>query len=290
MSNFIKSLFGGSSKKSKTSENAAPAMQARPAVGASSTGVQDLIQKLSLKPRELEFFHPEKEKALTELQRLGSAATEPLLAALDNGDAEAKGSIISLLGRSKDRRAILPIARQLQQVNPQVKYEAATALAAYPLSDLREAGILDHLKPASSDADIEVRKQVTALLDRLGTPVPDSPWFTGARTWEQLAKAFIRLELPKPAPDYAGLAEKTQNFGAAERHAVWIRVAQELKNKTDKLRCYLEALHHDPDPASVAWDWLNGHYDPAMNILADRPKTRETVEELRRQHRPMVEA
>lgn len=253
--------------------------------------MKTLIQKLSLKPTSnLELIHHEKAKAMEEIERLGPAATDPMLAALDIADTEGKAALISLLGRSKDLRAIQPIARHLNHSSLGVRYEAITALVAYPLDDVRQADVSEHLEKAGNEPDIDVRNMAKEILSRLGAQVSDGPWFTGANTWEQLAKAFIRLELPKQSPNYHGLAQRIQGFGAAERHAAWIRVAQELTNKTDKMRCYLEALYNDPDPTSIAWDWLNGQYDPMMSILGPHsPKTRKTVEELRRAHRPITQ-
>jgi hypothetical protein len=58
-----------------------------------------------------------------------------------------------------------------------------------------------------------------------------------------------------------------------------------VKDETVAVRCYLEALYHDPDPHSIAWGWLNGQYDKDRNLLASgSPRTRATVEKLRDQY------
>jgi hypothetical protein len=87
------------------------------------------------------------------------------------------------------------------------------------------------------------------------------PWYAGSAGWDQLSKAFGRLELVKTDPDYRSLAERIEVFPAAERHAVWISVAQSSSSRAACTRAYLEALHNDPDPASVAWGWLDGDFD-----------------------------
>lgn len=87
------------------------------------------------------------------------------------------------------------------------------------------------------------------------------PWYAGSAGWDQLSKAFGRLELDKADPDYRSLAERIEVFPAAERHAVWISVAQSAPSRAACTRAYLEALHNDPDPASVAWGWLDGDFD-----------------------------
>ena len=168
--------------------------------------------------------------------------------------------------------------------------------AAEALGQVGSQKSVEPLRVAEVDENYEVgqaaKKAIQALHQR-HIPVyevSDKPWFTDAYTWEQLAKAFIRLELPRPFPDYQGFNERIRDFGAAERHGAWIRVAQKSEDKAVKIRCYLEALYNDPDPASVAWGWLSGWNDPAMNILSHHsPKTRETVEALRKKHIPILE-
>lgn len=251
--------------------------------------IRSLIQKLSLKPRDqLELMHPEKMQSMSEISKLEQNAVKPLLEALDGVDMEARATIVSLLGQLKDKRAVLPIAKQLQHSSPMVRFEAVVALGKYPAQEIQKAQVEELLKQASNDADIDVRNKAKEILSRLGIQVSDSPWFTGANTWEQLVKAFIRLELSKPSSDYQGFTQRIQNFSAAERHGAWIRVAQEVESKTDTIRCYLEALHNDPDPGSVAWGWLNGQYDKSINALPPgSSKTLEVVDKLRCQYGPI---
>ena len=120
------------------------------------------------------------------------------------------------------------------------------------------------------------------------------PWYAGAVGWTQLSKAFLRLELVKPDPDYRSLAEQIAAYPAEERHAVWVEVAQSASSRAARTRSYLEALHNDPDPASVAWGWLDGDFDLMDKVEhvidpADA-RTLATVEELRERLGSIIEA
>jgi HEAT repeat protein len=250
--------------------------------------LSDFIQKLSLKPRGLEMVHPEKMKAITAIEELGQTAVIPLLEALNRMGTDAYTSIISLLGQLKDERAIRPIAKKLESPLPNVQYEAAVALRNYSAHEIQRAQIKWYLEKAASDPNIDVRNAVAQVLNKLGCTVQEVPWFTGTNTWQELVTAFIRLESEKPSPDYRELAQRLEKFSAPERHGAWIHVAEKLENKTDTIRCYLEALHNDPDPSSIAWDWLSGQYDEEMGVLPpDSPRTRRAVEKLRREYGPI---
>src|SRR5450759_3980148 len=127
-------------------------------------------------------------------------------------------------------------------------------------------------------------------------PMTDSqdPWYAGAAGWTQLSKAFLQLELVKPDPDYRSLAEQIAAYPAEERHAVWVEVAQSASSRAARTRSYLEALHNDPDPASVAWGWLDGDFDLMDKVEhvidpADA-RTLATVEELRERLGSIIEA
>ena len=120
------------------------------------------------------------------------------------------------------------------------------------------------------------------------------PWYAGAAGWTQLSKAFLRLELVKPDPDYRSLADQIAAYPAEERHAVWVEVAQSASSRAARTRSYLEALHNDPDPASVAWGWLDGDFDLMDKVEhvidpADA-RTLATVEELRERLGSIIEA
>lgn len=120
------------------------------------------------------------------------------------------------------------------------------------------------------------------------------PWYAGAAGWTQLSTAFLRLELVKPDPDFRSLAEQMAAYAAAERHAVWVEVAQSASSRAARTRSYLEALHNDPDPASVAWGWLDGDFDLMDKVEhvvgpADA-RTLATVEGLRERLGSIVEA
>lgn len=224
---------------------------------------------------------------------------EMLAAVQERGKANERSQVIDSIKRNlvdsnnsfiRDRIEDL-IIKGLKDSIAEIRKEAAEALG-----QMGSQKSVEPLRITCIDESSEVRQAASKAIEILRQKhipvyeVSDSPWFTGAYTWEQMVKAFIRLELPKPSPDYRGLNERIQNFGAAERHGVWIWVAQKAENKSDKMRCYLEALYNDPDPASLAWDWLSGKYDPAMNILArSSPKTPETVKALREKLGPILE-
>ena len=62
-------------------------------------------------------------------------------------------------------------------------------------------------------------------------------------------------------------------------------------DKIASMRCYLEALYNDPDPNSVAWDWINGKNDKEINIMtASDPKSLETVKNLRKKYMPITDS
>ena len=120
------------------------------------------------------------------------------------------------------------------------------------------------------------------------------PWYAGAAGWTQLSTAFLRSELVKPDPDYRSLADQIAAYPAEERHAVWVEVAQSASSRAARTRAYLEALHNDPDPASVAWGWLDGDFDLMDKVEhvidpADA-RTLATVEELRERLGSITEA
>src|SRR5450759_1047867 len=127
-------------------------------------------------------------------------------------------------------------------------------------------------------------------------PMTDSqdPWYAGAAGWTQLSMAFLRSELVKPDPDYRSLADQIAAYPAEERHAVWVEVAQSASSRAARTRAYLEALHNDPDPASVAWGWLDGDFDLMDKVEhvidpADA-RTLATVEECRERLGSIIEA
>jgi hypothetical protein len=120
------------------------------------------------------------------------------------------------------------------------------------------------------------------------------PWYAGSSGWTQLSKAFQRLELVKPDPDYRSLVEQVAFYPAEERHAVWVEVAQSATSRAARTRAYVEALHNDPDPASVAWGWLDGDFDLMEKVEhvidpAD-PRTLATVERVRERLGSIIEA
>lgn len=238
--------------------------------------------------------------AARSLGQIGDAqAVEPLITTLEDAAVEVHDAA---------REALVEIGAPA--VGPLIAAlkggaEIVRQLAAWALGDIGDPRAIPALIDTKGDKSVKVRRVVAESLKKLGAPEAESsppeeisqpevaaepPWFAGASGWEELATTFIRLEIEKPNPDYRGLAQRLEKSSAAERHGAWIRVAQEVKNKTNAIRCYLEALYNNPDPHSVAWDWLSGEYDKDMNILTpDGPKTRETVAKLRRQYGPISE-
>jgi HEAT repeat protein len=196
--------------------------------------------------------------------------------------------------------AVEPLIASLKdQYSQDVRRNAAWALAQ--IGDPRAIPALIDAREGQNQQVQEAIEEALGLLTARVEPSPSevipqpevaakAAWSAGANDWEELATAFIRLEIEKSHPNYKGLAQALEKFSVAERHGAWIRVAQEVENKTDAIRCYLEALYNNPHPHSTAWDWLSGEYDKDMNILpSDGPKTRETVARLRHQYGPISE-
>jgi hypothetical protein len=121
-----------------------------------------------------------------------------------------------------------------------------------------------------------------------------SSWHEGATGWDQIAVAFARTELVKSEPDYRSLDERIRLLPAEERHAVWITVAEEAASCMARTRAYVEALHNDPDPASVAWGWLDGDFDMLDKVQhvvgPNDPRTAATIEAIRARLGSILEA
>ncbi len=251
------------------------------------------IKSLSLKASGIDLLHPNKEKAIRALEEMGAAALKPLVQALAHADDEAKTSIIHLLGRMKgERTAVLAIAEQLRSRSILVRHGAISALEGFADKELADAEVMERLKAAGGDKEMEIRKKARALLARLNVQMEEVPWHSGAEGWEEIARAFIEAEIGKKNPDFRGLDKQLQHVSDAEKHGAWARVAGALDriDKVKSMRCYLEALHHNPIPNSVAWHWIDGHYDKEMNILPPgSPRTWKTVEEIRRTYGPISE-
>ena len=118
-----------------------------------------------------------------------------------------------------------------------------------------------------------------------GSSPTEAPWYDGAVGWLPLSRAFIDRELMKPDPDYRSLADRLAPYSPAERHAGWIGIAQSAPSRMGRTRAYVEALHNDPDPTSVAWSWLDGDFDlmeRVEHVLSpDDEHTPATVDALR---------
>ena len=255
--------------------------------------IDELIAQLSLPADVLEATSSPKSGAYGELQALGASAVEPLIRALPGADPEAASSIVGLLGQAGDSRAIGPIFGRLDDADGNVRRDAVAALGRFSMSDLAGAGVPRMLAGREEDSDPSVREAAAALRAGLGLPAPDAPWYAVAAGWEPLARAFIWRELDKPDPDFRSLADQLAAYSAAERHAVWIGIGQEAPSRMCRTRAYLEALHDDPDPTSVAWGWLDGDYDLMGRVEhvvgPDDAHTLDTVEALRNRLGSIVE-
>ena len=118
-----------------------------------------------------------------------------------------------------------------------------------------------------------------------GSSQTEAPWYDGVVGWLPLSRTFIDRELVKPEPDYRSLDDRLAPYSPAERHAGWIGIAQSAPSRMARTRAYVEALHNDPDPTSVAWSWLDGDFDlmeRVEHILSpDDEHTPATVDALR---------
>ena len=247
--------------------------------------IDELIAQLNLRADGLETTSSAKSGAYAELRALGASSVEPLMRALPGADPEAAPSIMSLLGQAGDPRAIGPILGRLDDPDGNVRRSALTALGLFSMSDLSAGGVARTLASREEDSDPSVGEAAAALRARLGLPAPDAPWYAVAAGWEPLARAFIWRELGKPDPDFRSLADQLVAYSAAERHAVWIGIGQEAPSRMGRTRAYVEALHNDPDPTSVAWGWLEGDYDLMGRVEhvigPDDAHTLDTVEAVR---------
>ncbi|HEY1167893.1 MAG TPA: hypothetical protein VGE81_02765 [Candidatus Limnocylindrales bacterium] len=247
--------------------------------------IDELIAQLNLRADGLETTSSAKSGTYAELRALGASSVEPLMRALPGADPEAAPSIMSLLGQAGDPRAIGPILGRLDDPDGNVRRSALTALGLFSMSDLSAGGVARTLASREEDSDPSVGEAAAALRARLGLPAPDAPWYAVAAGWEPLARAFIWRELGKPDPNFRSLADQLVAYSAAERHAVWIGIGQEAPSRMGRTRAYVEALHNDPDPTSVAWGWLEGDYDLMGRVEhvigPDDAHTLDTVEAVR---------
>ncbi|MGA2512629.1 MAG: HEAT repeat domain-containing protein [Candidatus Limnocylindrales bacterium] len=255
--------------------------------------IDELIAQLSVRAEGFETTGSPQAGAYGELQALGTSAVEPLMRALPGADPEAASSIVSLLGQAGDPRAIAPITERLDAADGNVRRDAFAALGQFTMFDLAAVGVPRMLAGREEDSEPSVREAAAALRARLGLPAPDAPWYAVAAGWEPLARAFIWRELDKPDPDFRSLVDQLAAYSPAERHAVWIGIGQEAPSRMGRTRAYLEALHNDPDPTSVAWGWLDGDYDLMGRVEhvigPNDDHTAETVEVLRQRLGSIVE-
>ena len=93
-------------------------------------------------------------------------ATEALVNALDDSDAEVRAALLRSLARAQAAPALLEIAAYLRDPDALVRLEAVKALShltAYP------RGLAAHVMPLLSDLDPNVRSQVAVTLLRAGS-------------------------------------------------------------------------------------------------------------------------
>ncbi|MBN1649065.1 MAG: hypothetical protein JW874_13600 [Spirochaetales bacterium] len=244
-----------------------------------------LLDALSFPPTEDGMLSKKAAKAWQTLDSLGEAAVPAMTDALGKTElpAGAVGTLVYMLAKQKSSATAATIAHQLSNPADSVRYEAIVALQGFSPDLLSAPEVRDAIVKACEDEKPDVgrvAKEICIAHGISGKGVP--AWHEGTAGWESLAKAFIQFELRKDAPDYKTFRGKLRGCRNDECHGAWIRVAQEItaSKPEEKMRAYLEALEFDPDPASVAWDWLNGHYDSRLRIIsADAPRTIETVKE-----------
>ncbi len=104
-------------------------------------------------------------------------------------------------------------------------------------------------------------------------PLEACGWYTGAETWEQLVEYFIKREVAAFGdPDLKSFNQQLKRFPAEQQHGAWIHVGQSIYDRFGShlltTCCYVEALNADPDPSSVAWEWLKGIYDESMGLFS----------------------
>lgn len=165
-----------------------------------------------------------------------------------------------------------------------IRADAARGLAYLSVSDNRASGLLQDIGDRYG-----LGETIKSVLEQLeGQPAIE--------TWDTIVKTFIMSEINKEKPDFKTLSQRLQKFSAEKRHVAWIHVAEALFDRGDKvkgIKCYIEALYNYPNPLSLAWGWLSGEYDrdahtPIRLLSPDAPKTRETVEKLRREYGSIV--
>lgn len=92
-----------------------------------------------------------------------------------------------------------------------------------------------------------------SLLGRLGFR---PSWAQGANGWEAIADAFVRSEVGKAKPDFAGLAKLLAKLQPEQRHNAWHKVGVALKEKGETRlasQAFVEAVFANPDANSPAW-------------------------------------
>jgi hypothetical protein len=244
-----------------------------------------LLDALSLPPAEDGTLPKKGAKAWRTLESLGESAVPAMTDALNKAELPAgtAGTLVYMLAKQKSRATAATIAQQLSNPGDSVRYEAIVALQGFSPDLLSAPEVQEAIVKACEDEKPDVctvAKEICIAHGIGGKGVP--AWHEGRWGWESLAKAFIQFELRKDSPDYTTFREKLRGCRNEECHGAWIRIAQEIAatKPKERMRAYLEALEFDPDPASVAWDWLNGRYDSRLKIIsADAPRTIETVKE-----------
>lgn len=109
--------------------------------------VQPLIQQLSdpLKARA----------AFKAISEMGAAAAEPLLAALNDPNETIRRQVVSLLGSTKDPRAVAPLMKLTGDLPKQVQSAAIAALGNFP-NNPRVSDFLSQLALRQGETDTRV--------------------------------------------------------------------------------------------------------------------------------------
>ena len=256
--NIFKNLFSGGSKEP---------------IQCDDNKFKRLIADLSIPPKNEDMQSKQAIKAWMKLESMSTNAVPAMMGCLNNTEVvpEVATTLIYMLAKFPNLEIAKAIAAQLSSPDANVRFEAITALQNFNADILNSDEVRKQVIKASSDDNANVSNIALEIcrVQRYGEmEIP--PWHAGTADWESLAKAFIKIELVNESPDYKTLKQKLAGFQKAECHGAWIRIAQEISDSQpkQKMLAYLEALKHDPDPDSVAWDWLNGSYNSSLNIIS----------------------
>ncbi len=121
--------------------------------------VRELIRDLSHRNEDIRWA------AASALARIGAAAVEPLIAALDDKDSVVRLRAAWALGRIGDERAVGKLVSTLRDGDWSVRMRAADALGT-----LRAHPATDALLPLLRDENADVRRHVIGALTKIADP------------------------------------------------------------------------------------------------------------------------